>query len=133
MGVTRVGGIVSPDYVVAAPTASLSPEYAGMLFRTPAFSAECARRSHGIVWDRLRLYWDGFREIEVPLPSPQQQAEITARVDSETAKIGALSAATERTIALLKERRAALIAAAVSGAIKVRNANSTAAVETPTQ
>ena len=104
-----------------------------MLFRTPAFSAECARRSHGIVWDRLRLYWDGFREIEVPLPSPQQQAEIAARVDSETAKIDGLSAATERTIALLKERRAALIAAAVSGAIDLRNANSAAAVETPTQ
>jgi type I restriction enzyme S subunit len=133
VGVAPEDGLVSPDYVVAAPTGSLSPEYAGMLFRTPAFSAECARRSHGIVWDRLRLYWDGFREIEVPLPSPQQQAEITARVDSETAKIDALSAATERTIALLKERRAALIAAAVSGAIEVRNANSTAAVETPTQ
>ena len=76
VGVAPEDGLVSPDYVVAAPTGPLSTEYTRLLFRTPAFSAECARRSHGIVWDRLRLYWDGFREIEVPLPSKQEQQDM---------------------------------------------------------
>ena len=40
----------------------------------------------------------------------------------ETTKLDALRAATERTIALLKERRAALIAAAVTGQIEVEGA-----------
>ena len=39
-----------------------------------------------------------------------------------TAKLDALRAATERTIALLKERRAGLIAAAVTGQIEVEEA-----------
>jgi len=118
VGVAPQDGLVSPDYVVAAPTGPLSPEYAGLLFRTDMFSAECAGRSHGIVWDRLRLYWEGFREIELPLPSADAQREIVVYVAEETAKLDALRLSTERTITLLNERRAALIAAAVTGQIK---------------
>ncbi|EXI72977.1 MAG TPA: restriction endonuclease subunit S [Candidatus Accumulibacter phosphatis] len=118
VGVAPQDGLVSPDYVVAAPSGSLTPEYAGLLFRTSTFSAECARRSHGIVWDRLRLYWEGFRDIELPLPSADDQRDIVAHIAKETAKLDELRAATERTIALLKERRAALISATVTGRIQ---------------
>jgi len=119
VGVAPEDGLVSPDYVVAAPVGSLSPEYAGLLFRTPVFSAECGRRSHGIVWDRLRLYWEEFRDITVPLPSPSEQAAIVSHVAVETRKLDRLTAASNRTIALLKERRSALIAAAVTGQIDI--------------
>jgi len=121
VGVASQDGLVSPDYVVAAPTGPLAPEYAGLLFRTEIFSAECARRSHGIVWDRLRLYWEGFREIELPLPPADAQREIVAYAAEETARLDALRLSTERSIALLKERRAALIAAAVTGQIDVES------------
>lgn len=117
VGVAPQDGLVSPDYVVAAPTGQLLPEYAGLLFRTEMFSAECARRSHGIVWDRLRLYWDGFREIELPLPPRDTQLEIVAYVAERTMRLDSLRVATERSVALLRERRAALIAAAVTGQI----------------
>ncbi len=117
VGVAPQHGLVSPDYVVAAPTGSLSPEFAGLLFRADMFSAECARRSHGIVWDRLRLYWEGFREIELPLPSADAQGYIVSHIAEESGKLDGLRVATERTINLLKERRAALIAAAVTGKI----------------
>jgi type I restriction enzyme S subunit len=122
VGVAPEDGLVSPDYVVAAPLGDLSSEYAGLLFRTGAFSAECARRSHGIVWDRLRLYWEGFREIVVPLPALNIQSEIVAYIEAETSKLDAMRSVTERTVALLRERRAALIAAAVTGQIDVRSA-----------
>lgn len=122
VGVAPQDGLVSPDYVVAEPTGEFSSEYAGLLFRTEMFSAECARRSHGIVWDRLRLYWDGFREIELPLPSAEAQREIVAHIARETSKLDAVRQATERSVALLKERRSALIAAAVTGQIDVETA-----------
>lgn len=66
------------------------------------------------------------------IPDRKYASGIALRTALEE-RIKRVSAATERTIALLKGRRAALIAAAVSGAIDLRNANSTAAVETPTQ
>jgi type I restriction enzyme, S subunit len=83
------------------------------------FSAECARRSHGIVWDRLRLYWEGFREIELPLPPLDAQIEIVTQVATETGKLDVFRSATEHTITLLKERRAALITEAVTEQIDV--------------
>ncbi|MFH1419663.1 MAG: restriction endonuclease subunit S [Planctomycetota bacterium] len=120
VGIAPEDGLVSPDYVVAAPTGSLSSAYASLLFRTSAFSAECARHSHGIVWDRLRLYWEGFRDIKVPLPSAEEQTAIGDYIAAKVGKLDDLTASTERTIALLKERRAALVAAAVTGQIDIR-------------
>ena len=119
VGVVPEDGLVSPDYVVAAPRGSLSSSYAHLLFRTAAFSAECGRHSHGIVWDRLRLYWEGFRDIESPLPPSTEQARIVEHISRETARLDSFRAATERTIELLKERRSALIAEAVTGQIDV--------------
>ena len=120
-GVAPLDGLVSPDYIVAEPTGSLSSAYAELLFRIPAFSAECARRSHGMVWDRLRLYWDEFREIEVPVPSLAEQASVVDHVRTETSKVDELISATRISIALLKERRSAVIGAAVTGQMDVES------------
>lgn len=58
-------------------------------------------------------------DVAVILPPLPEQHAIVAHISTETAKIDALRAATERTLALLKERRAALIGAAVTGKIEV--------------
>lgn len=122
VGVAPVDGLVSPDYTVAEAASCLRPEYAGLLFRTASFSAECGRNSQGITWDRLRLYWDGFRDIFIPLPPLAEQDEILEAVQMEAAKIDRLRTATEHSITLLKERRGALIAAAVTGQIDIPEA-----------
>jgi type I restriction enzyme S subunit len=56
-----------------------------------------------------------IRNLHVPLPPLPEQRAIVAHIAAETAKLDALRAAAERSIALLRERRAALIAAAVTG------------------
>lgn len=122
VGVAPVHGLVSPDYTVAWAKEELLPDYAGQLFRTASFSAECGRNSQGITWDRLRLYWDGFRDIFMPLPPLDEQQQIVEHISTETAKIDCLRTATENSIALLKERRAALIAAAVTGQLEIPEA-----------
>lgn len=119
VGVAPEDGLVSPDYVVAEPKGPLSSRFAGQLFRTAMFSAECARQSHGIVWDRMRLYWDGFRDIMVPLPSLEEQTRIMDDLTTQLAKLDEVFEVTGRSIHLLKERRSSLIAAAVAGQIDV--------------
>ena len=83
--------------------------------RLPVFAQEVTRYSKGVWSSRLRLYPEGFFEVFFPVPPLSEQRAIVAHIAAETAKLDALRAATERTIALLKERRAALIAAAVTG------------------
>ena len=125
VGIAPEDGLVSPDYVVAKPVGLLSSTYANILFQTAVFGAECARHSHGIVWDRLRLYWTGFRDIEVPLPPLQEQAEIVDQIAYETKVLDELSESTENTIALLKERRSILITAAVTGQVDIKTSEAT--------
>jgi type I restriction enzyme S subunit len=56
--------------------------------------------------------------LPVVVPPLLEQRAIVAHISAETAKLDALREAAERTTGLLKERRAALIAAAVTGKIK---------------
>jgi len=59
------------------------------------------------------------REHRLPSPPVSEQKAIVAYIERETKMIDALRSATERTISLLKERRNALITAAVTGQIEV--------------
>ena len=58
--------------------------------------------------------------VEVPVPPNNEQAEIVAHINEMSATFDALTAEAERAIVLLQERRTALISAAVTGKIDVR-------------
>ncbi|MFF7339452.1 hypothetical protein ACFZAT_19160 [Streptomyces sp. NPDC008163] len=60
--------------------------------------------------------------LPIALPPIEDQREAVAALDEQTAAIGSLIAETERFIELARERRAALITAAVTGQIDVREA-----------
>lgn len=122
MGVARVDGIVSPAYNVYTPVARLDPDYVDGLVRIPVFAQEVTRYSKGVWSSRLRLYPEGFFEACFPVPPLNEQRGIVRHIATETAKIDRLRAATEHSITLLKERRGALIAAAVTGQIDIPEA-----------
>ena len=63
-----------------------------------------------------------IKEFWIALPPEPEQRELVARVDVELRVIHELGGTAERAIVLLKERRSALIAAAVTGKIDVRGA-----------
>ncbi len=122
MGIAPVKGIVSPAYNVYEPGPRLAPAYIDALVRLPVFAQEVTRYSKGVWSSRLRLYPEGFFEVSLPVPPQDEQRAVVEHIARETAKLDAVRAATERTIALLKERRSALIAAAVTGQLDVRAA-----------
>lgn len=63
------------------------------------------------------------RNLPMGLPSRTQQDAIVSAINTETAKIDALIAKAEEFVALARERRAALITAAVTGQLDVRAAH----------
>lgn len=65
---------------------------------------------------------DVIANLSIPIPPLEEQRAIVAHISGEAAKLDALRSATERTIGLLRERRAALIAAAVTGKLKIPHA-----------
>ena len=64
---------------------------------------------------------DKYANAHLPAPPLEEQEEIADYLDRETEQIDALIEECEMAIGLLKERRTALISAAVTGAIDVRN------------
>ena len=63
---------------------------------------------------------DQIASFVIPLPPIEEQASILFFLDAEVVKLEVLEAQTARAVVLLKERRSALIAAAVTGKIDVR-------------
>lgn len=121
-GAVAVEGLVSPAYVVAEPIEDLQTGYIEQLLRTPMAVEEMRRYSRGIADFRMRLYWEYFRDLKVCLPPVVEQKAILERIRRATTRIDVLVSKTERSIELLKEHRASLITAAVTGKIDVREA-----------
>ena len=123
MGVAPLNGIVSPSYhVYKLTTQRLYPGYVDALVRLTLFAQEVTRYSKGVWSSRLRLYPEGFFEVSLPIPPKREQRKILLFLQDEQCRLEALKATVERAIALLRERRAALIAAAVAGQIDVKRA-----------
>ena len=69
-----------------------------------------------------KLETERLGQVPILVPPRAEQKQIARYLSDSTSKIDKTRMATERTIALLKERRAALIAAAVTGQIDVGRA-----------
>lgn len=119
-GTVTVEGMVSPAYVVARPKVNLITAYIEHLLRTPQAIEQMRRHSRGITDFRLRLYWDEFKNIHIALPTEKEAQEICTKIAQMDQNFDTLTAETQRAIDLLQERRTALISAAVTGQIDVR-------------
>jgi type I restriction enzyme S subunit len=119
LGIAELCGITSPDYVVFSPLHREDPRFLHHLLRNPILTTVYMSMSNGIRTNQWRLEPDRFGTLGLFLPAVSEQRAIVAHIAAETARIDALRAATERTVALLKERRAALIAAAVTGQLAI--------------
>lgn len=93
----------------------------------PAFLAAQLKSRVGQIQFELSQYGlkqglslENVRETLIVLPPHQEQVALYAFLDTETTKLDSLKLESERAIALLKERRTALISAAVTGKIDVR-------------
>lgn len=117
MGISPLEGIVSPDYHVYTPKGLLLPEFVELLCRSKPFIAEVNRWSKGVWSSRLRLYPENFFEMRLPVPPHEDQRDIIAAVEMSQHKTKELAGAMQQSITLAKERRAALITAAVTGQI----------------
>lgn len=126
LGIAPIAGITSPDYAVLRPDQKLvDPDFLAEVMRSPRFVFEMSRRLRGIggeatgqvrtprvaVWDLLR--------IRVQLPDREEQTRLARNWKHSVEEHAGVTADIGSALALAKERRAALITAAVTGQIDV--------------
>jgi type I restriction enzyme S subunit len=122
LGCSPCDGLVSPAYNIYRPRNArrLSPAYYDYLCRLPAHVVTMKANSTGVWESRLRLYPDAFLSMRLPVPPLKEQLSIVEYLSIQTAEWDTLTAEAQRAIDLLQERRTALISAAVTGQIDVR-------------
>ena len=121
LGVSLHRGIVSPAYLVLKlDRDKIDPTFANYMFRARPYVEKFMLASMSVGDIQRQIKWPHLRIVPVVVPSVTEQREIAERLDSEGKRIDDLITLTERSIELLREKRAALITAAVTGKIDVR-------------
>lgn len=106
-------GCVSPAYTVLRPTAAQFSRYYYYTLKCDPYIAALQSVTDGIR-DGKNISFEQFGVVGLPTPPIDEQATIAAFLDRETAKIDALVEEQRRLIALLKEKRQAVIFHAVT-------------------
>lgn len=108
----------SQDFWNWVPGEHLDPVYLMWVFRAMRreFQALMIGSTH------KTIYQPTAAALRIPVPPIEEQRRIVAYLDEQTAKIDKLIAETETFIELARERRSALITAAVTGQIDVLGA-----------
>lgn len=94
-------------------------EYFAFAMQTRLYQDQASQRAVGTSLSMQNLPYDEFLSIRLPVPSVERQRSICAILREEQRSINASVSDLDRAITLAKERRAALITAAVTGQIDV--------------
>ena len=121
LGVSEYDGITSPDYVVYVPSHCEVSKFLHYLLRASHMPKVYLSISNGIRPSQWRIEPEKFDQVEVFLPELKEQLEIVAHLDRQIAKINELILCCEQASNYFSERRSALISAAVTGKIDVRD------------
>lgn len=112
-------GIINPRLVLYRVMEQLVyPRYFQTFLNNPTSQRYFSLAAQGTTMEGLNM--GAIGELYVALPPLREQQEILDFVRNEGTKLSLLAAESDRAIVLLKERRSALIAAAVTGQIDVR-------------
>jgi len=104
--------IVSTGFAVVRPTQELEHRFCKYALRANRFLWEVQSRSTGVSYPAINA--SDLADIRISLPEVGVQGQIANYLDRETARIDKLIAEKERMLALLDEKRSALISRVVT-------------------
>ncbi len=96
----------------------LMPKWVGFVALSVVGQTWFETKSYG--GTKIQLSLDDVRELPIPVPPLDEQSAVVALLEMQVAQFDTLTTEAQRAIDLLQERRTALISAAVTGQIDVR-------------
>lgn len=112
-------GVINPRLIRLRVLPRLAARYLEAVLRSSVVFEQFSMVSRGGTLDVINI--GTLSAVTLAVPPPWEQEAILKFLDVETTKLDALKVEAECAIDLLKERRSALISAAVTGKIDVRN------------
>ena len=118
-GVVPEPAFVNQHLCLLRPSEEVNSRFLGLALKSGTGKTQLDLSQYGL---KQGLSLENVRELLIALPPLSEQEVLVAHIDAELERLVALRNEVERAIELLKERRSALISAAVTGKIDVRNA-----------
>lgn len=123
VGISGSEGQCSPVYHVCSPRYDDDAEYLALFIRYMGTSGYLATQAPSTRQRSVDFRnWGTFARVPLRIPPVEQQKSFVVDYHKHTSRIDALMVKAEEHIALAKERRSALITAAVTGQFDVRTA-----------
>ena len=107
-GIAPRDGSVSLINIVLEPH-DIEPKFIEYLFKSYYFKEEFFRNGKGIHWDLWTTRWEQLKNINIPIPSCNEQKLICKYIDKKISQIDSLINKTQKKIDLLKEQRVSII------------------------
>ncbi len=111
--------LCSADMYALRPSERLVPEYLQYFLLSEEFSTWAELESARVAMPKINR--ETLNAIRIPIPPLEEQEHIVSEIMNETKKIDLQRKAIRVSAGLLKERRAALITAVVTGALPVED------------
>jgi type I restriction enzyme S subunit len=126
--VARAAAVVNdyPEYIIVADCVKLSPNrnLVNLEYLVWAINCDYVRINAELVstgTTRIRISLGELKKLKVPFPPYDEQLRIAEFLNKKKEKFEIIELKAEKQVSLLRERRTALISAAVTGKIDVRN------------
>lgn len=116
--IAPVRGLCSADMYALTSRGQLNHLYLSWVMLTSSFTAWAIMESDRVAMPKINR--KKLNEVMLPLPTFPEQEAISEYIKNKTTQINELVKSSKFTVKTLKERRAALISAAVTGKIDVR-------------
>jgi type I restriction enzyme S subunit len=115
-GIAPTNCLVSPAYVVCRPSERIHSDFLGYLLKSPAVIQLLRRYSQGLTGDRLRLYFDSFKRIKLPIPPREEQIRIADALSALDDEIDSKS----MQLSLRQSLKRALMQDLLTGKVRVK-------------
>ncbi|MHC2633938.1 type I restriction enzyme S subunit [Bradyrhizobium liaoningense] len=111
-------GCIRSSYVILRPLEPVNADFFSYLFKSPRY-IKALQATGSFIRDGQDLNFENFAMVDLYLPPLDEQAEIAAHIKASCEKIDTGVSVKESQIAALREYKATLINAAVTGKVKV--------------
>ena len=125
IGISDYEGVTSPAYDVYLPIdkKTVYPRYYHYLFKSERFHGKCYTVGRGIMAMRWRTYSSEFKNIDVPLPTYDEQVEIASFLDKKCKEIDAIIQTKQSQRDIIAQHKKSLIYEYVTGKKRVTEVN----------
>ena len=114
-GLSKYNGVCSSVYLVLRANKNCNGNYLYRIFQTKHFQNYVSSFGKGILDIRMAIKWESLKNIEIPIPSEEEQIKIADYIDIKESEINNVIKNIKKQVSCLKELSIAFVDEVTTG------------------